>query len=199
MLHPLTPCICCSWKARSWGARLTPQISFYLCQFCIIPFFKIEWESCLQWKRKKKKKTFGHFHVFYYCFLREWWCACTWLCIKPAEYQESKLPEMHCKHPYPFSCNLWYCLSILRARVDLPLFTLPHLLGKPVNSSRHLEFNPGQAWAYSRRARCLFSFVLISKLQNEVFGTVLECRYPIVLTMLCKMFLFMFKIKNLFD
>lgn len=42
-------------------------------------------------------------------------------------------------------------------------------------------------------------FFFISKLQNEVFGTVLECRYPIVLTMLCKMFLFMFKIKNLFD
>lgn len=151
MLHPLRPWICCSWKARSWGARLTLQVSFYLCQFCIIPFFKNRVEILSPKVGKKKKKRLSvTFMVFYYYFLCdqglcEWRCVCTWSCIKPAEYRESELPAMLCKDPYPLCCNLWYCLSILRAHVDLPLFALPHLLGKLVNSSRHLEFDPGQA------------------------------------------------------
>lgn len=70
------------------------------------------------------------FYYYYFYFvcdqgLCEWRCVCIWLCIKPAEYQKSRLPVVQCKHPYPPCCNLWYCQSILRAHIDLPLFALP--------------------------------------------------------------------------
>lgn len=147
---PLDPVFAVVGRLEAEGLGLPYRFPSICANFVLSPFLKIEWKSCLQWWGKKKRLlvTFMFFYYYFLCDqgLCEWRCVCTWSCIKPAEYQESELPEMLCKDPYPLCCNLWYCLSILRAHVDLPLFALPHLLGKLVNSSRHLEFDPGQAW-----------------------------------------------------